>query len=87
MPIPMIAAGITRVHQKSGEFFLKIELSKFVFMFICSFCFLSGKISSRFMLLRKQPILSLSKFHRSRTFLVIVRHVVDATAYWVAPHE
>ena len=30
MPIPMIPTGITRVHQKSSEFLLKVELSKLV---------------------------------------------------------
>ena len=35
MPIPMIATGITRVHQKSSEFLLKVELSKLVVAFIC----------------------------------------------------
>src|SRR5215467_3364019 len=35
MPIPMIATGITRVHQKSGEFLLKGELSKLGVAFIC----------------------------------------------------
>ena len=35
MPIPMIATGITRVHQKSSEFLLKVELSKLVVVFIC----------------------------------------------------
>jgi hypothetical protein len=37
MQIPMIATGITRVHQKSGEFLLKVELSKLVVVFICFF--------------------------------------------------
>ena len=35
MPITMIAAGIARVHQKSGEFLLKVELSELVVVFIC----------------------------------------------------
>src|SRR6516225_6545527 len=34
MPIPMIPTGITRVHQKSSEFLLKVELSKLVVVFI-----------------------------------------------------
>ena len=37
MPIPMIATGITRVHQKSSEFLLDVELSKLVVVFICFF--------------------------------------------------
>src|SRR5215470_13255701 len=37
MPIPMIATDITRVHQKSSEFLLKVELSKLVVAFICFF--------------------------------------------------
>ena len=37
MPIPMIPTGITRVHQKSSEFLLKVELSKLVVVFICFF--------------------------------------------------
>ena len=39
MPIPMIATGIRRVNQKSGEFLLKVELSKLVVVFICPLCF------------------------------------------------
>ena len=35
----------------------------------------------------EEPILSLCKLHRSRALLVVVRHVVGATAHWVAPHE
>src|SRR5262245_29085680 len=34
-PIPMMPTGITRVHQKSSEFLLKLELSKLVVVFIC----------------------------------------------------
>ena len=37
MPIPMIATGITRVHQKSSEFLRKVELSTLVVVFICFF--------------------------------------------------
>src|ERR1700730_504130 len=44
MPIPMIATGITRVHQKSSEFLLKVELSKLVVVFIC-FLFLPRHLS------------------------------------------
>src|SRR5262245_49886967 len=33
-PIPMIPTGITRVHQKSSEFLLKVELSKLVVVFM-----------------------------------------------------
>src|SRR6516164_2200669 len=51
MPIPMIATGGTRVHQKSSEFLLKVELSKvelskLVVVFIC-FSFLSPRHLSR----------------------------------------
>src|SRR5215467_3969288 len=42
MPIPMIATGITRVHQKSSEFLLKVELSS---LLSCSFVFLSPRHS------------------------------------------
>src|SRR5882757_8439243 len=38
MPISTIATGITRVNQKSGEFFFKVELSKLVVVFICLSC-------------------------------------------------
>jgi len=34
MPIPTIATGIASVHQKSGEFLLKVELSRLVVVFI-----------------------------------------------------
>jgi hypothetical protein len=34
MPIPMIPTGITRVHQKSREFVLKVELSDLVVVFM-----------------------------------------------------
>src|SRR6516164_788807 len=34
MPIPMIPIGITRVHQKSSEFLLKVELSELVVVFM-----------------------------------------------------
>ena len=37
MPIPMILAGITTVHQKSSEVLLKVVLSKFVVVSICFF--------------------------------------------------
>jgi hypothetical protein len=37
--------------------------------------------------LREEPILSLSDFHGSRTFLVVVRHVVDPSADGIAPHQ
>jgi hypothetical protein len=33
-PTPMMAAGITRVHQNSGEFILTIELGNSAFIFI-----------------------------------------------------
>src|SRR5262249_2854836 len=35
IPIPMMPTGITRVHQKSSEFLLRVELSKLVVVFIC----------------------------------------------------
>ena len=48
MPIAMIAAGTTSVHQNSGEFFLNIELSTSVFMIIVlaafSSCHVSGEL-------------------------------------------
>jgi hypothetical protein len=44
MPSPMIATGITSVHQNSGEFILNIELSKSVFMFIF-FLFFSRQVN------------------------------------------
>ncbi len=34
MPSPMIAAGITNVHQKSSEYLLKVGVLKFVVMLI-----------------------------------------------------
>src|SRR5262249_7287613 len=37
MPIQMIPTGITRVHEKSGEFLRKVELSKLVVAFVCFF--------------------------------------------------
>jgi hypothetical protein len=40
MPSPIIATGIRRVHQNSGEFLLKVEPSKLVVVFICSLRFL-----------------------------------------------
>ena len=36
--------------------------------------------------LREEPILSLDDLHRSRALLVIIRHMIDTTAYRVAPH-
>ena len=36
MPIPMIATGTRSTHQKSGESLFKVELSKFVVVFICA---------------------------------------------------
>src|SRR5262245_30335964 len=46
MPIPMIATGITRVHQKSSEFLLKVELLSLFVVFICflSLRHLSGRV-------------------------------------------
>src|SRR5215813_10807652 len=37
IPIAMIALGTKRVHQNSGEFFLNVEVSVPVVMFICLF--------------------------------------------------
>jgi len=38
-------------------------------------------------LLREKLILTLSKLHGTRTFLVIVPHMVNAIAHWVAAHQ
>jgi hypothetical protein len=53
MPISMIATGITRVNQKSGEFFFKVELSKLVVVFICFSCQLIEEFNTFFV----QPVL------------------------------
>ena len=37
--------------------------------------------------LREQWVLNLGKLHRTRTLLIIVRHVIDTGAHGVAPHE
>ena len=37
-------------------------------------------------LVREQPRLCLYDLHASRTFLVIVRDMIDAVADWIAPH-
>jgi hypothetical protein len=42
---------------------------------------------SRAIPLREETILNLGKFHWSRAFFVVVRHVVDPGAYGKAPHQ
>jgi hypothetical protein len=37
--------------------------------------------------LREKPTLSLGKLHRLRAFLVVVPHMINPTAYGVAPHQ
>lgn len=45
MPTTMMATGTTSVHQNSGEFFLNIELSKLVVVFIVLSAFSSRHVS------------------------------------------
>lgn len=37
--------------------------------------------------LGEKTILGLGDLLRARTLLIIVRHMVDTSAYWVAPHQ
>src|SRR5260370_38507420 len=38
-------------------------------------------------LLGEKPILNLGKLHGTRTFLVVIRHVIDPSAHGIAPHH
>ncbi len=37
--------------------------------------------------LRKETILNLGEFHGCRAFLVVVSHLIDPSAYRIAPHQ
>jgi len=72
----MIAAGITKVHQKSSEFLFKLELS--VVVFICLF-FLLGIYLRSIAITSSNTILDvedLDKFHNSSGAIIYI----DATS-------
>jgi hypothetical protein len=92
MPIAMIATGIMRVHQKSSEFLLKVELSKFVVVSIC-FSFprhLSGELVEGMRIVDSTPTMpERSKFPMSSAnfMLCLYRRAISrgssAAALWV----
>ena len=78
MPIPIIAAGIKKVHQKSSEFLLKFELSKLVVVFIV-FSFsrhLSGELAEGMRIVDSTPTMR-SLYTRSSKVRIVASSCVN----------